>query len=111
MTDLKGMKIKTGDNVKVLTGKDNGKTGKVIQVLTNKKNGQVYVVVEGLNVRKKHMRAQRRGEKGQVIEISFPIHSSNVMLIDANSKKPTRVGFKTEGKSKKRISKKSGEFI
>lgn len=105
------MKIKTGDNVKVLSGRDKGKTGKVIQVLKSKKKNQRYVVVEGLNVRKKHLKAQRSAEKGQTIELSFPIHFSNVMLIDPNSKKPTRVGYKTEGGEKKRIAKKSGEYI
>ena len=105
------MKIKTGDNVKVLIGKDRGKTGKVSQVLKNNKNDQNYVVVEGLNIRKKHLRPQRSGEKGQTIELSFPVNASNVMLIDPSSKKPTRVGYKIEGKDKKRISKKSGEFI
>jgi len=105
------MKIKTGDNVKVLSGKDRGKTGKVIQVLTHPKKKQKYVVVEGLNLRKKHLKAQKRGEKGQTIELSFPIHASNVMLIDPNTKKPTRVGFKVEGKDKKRLAKRSGEYI
>lgn len=105
------MKIKTGDNVKVLSGRDSGKTGKVIQVLKSKKKNQHYVVVEGLNVRKKHLKSQRSGEKGQTIELSFPIHLSNVMLVDPNSKKPTRVGYKTEGSEKKRIAKKSGEYI
>jgi len=105
------MKIKTGDNVKVLSGKDKNKTGKVTQVLLNKKNNQSYAVVESLNLRKKHLRTQKRGEKGQTIELSFPIHISKVMLIDPNSKKPTRVGYKIEGKDKKRVSKRSGEFI
>ena len=105
------MKIKVNDNVKVVGGKDRGKTGKVIQVLRNKKNKQNYVVIEGVNMRKKHLKTQNRGEKGQVIELAAPLHISSVMLIDASSKKPTRVGFKIEGKSKKRISKKSGEFI
>lgn len=105
------MKIKTGDNVKVLSGKDKGKTGKVTQVLRSKKKNQHYVVVEGLNVRKKHLRSQKSGEKGQTIELSFPIHMSNVMLVDPNSKKPTRVGYKIEGSEKKRLAKKSGEYI
>lgn len=105
------MKIKTNDNVKILSGKDKGKIGKVIQVLKSKKKNQRYVVVEGLNVRKKHLRAQKSGEKGQTIELSFPIHSSSVMLIDPNSKKPTRVGYKMEGDEKKRVAKKSGEYV
>ena len=105
------MKIKTGDNIKVLSGRDRGKTGKVIQVLKSKKNGQDYVVAEGVNLRKKNLKAQKTGEKGQTIELSFPVHISNVMLVDPNTKKTTRVGYKMEGKDKKRVSKKSGEFI
>ena len=105
------MKIKTGDKVKILSGKDRGKTGKVVQVLNNKKNGQNFVVVENANILKKHMKAGRQGEKGQVIELPAPIHISSVMLLDPKSNKPTRVGFKQEGKTKKRIAKVSGEFI
>lgn len=105
------MKIKTGDKVKILSGKNRGKTGKIIQVLKNKKTGKVYVVVEGVNILKKHMRPSRRGEKGQIIELPAPINISKVMLIDPNSGKPTRVGYKMEGKDKKRVAKISGEFV
>lgn len=105
------MRIKTGDNVKILTGKDRGKTGKVIQVLFNKKSSQYFVVVEDANVLKKHMRAGRRGEKGQIIELPAPIHSSNVQLIDSKSNKPTRVGYRTEGTEKRRVAKVSDELI
>lgn len=100
------MKIKTGDKVKILKGKDAGKTGKVVQVLTGE-----YVVVEGANILKKHMRARKQGEKGQMIELPAPIRVENVMLIDPKSGKPTRVGFKKEGDEKKRVAKVSGEFI
>ena len=105
------MKIKTGDKVKVLTGKDKGKTGKVIQVLHNKNTAQTFVVVEDVNVLKKHMKARRQGEKGQIIELPAPLNMSNVMIIDPKSGKSSRVGYKMEGKEKKRISKKSGEFL
>ncbi|MBI2990503.1 MAG: 50S ribosomal protein L24 [Candidatus Magasanikbacteria bacterium] len=104
------MKIKTGDNVKVLSGKDRGKTGKVIQVLYRKDRNQYYAVVEGINMLKKHMRGKRE-EKGQIIELPAPLHLSNVMLVDPKIHKSSRIGFKIEGKDKKRISKKSGEFI
>ncbi|MFH1286489.1 MAG: 50S ribosomal protein L24 [Candidatus Magasanikbacteria bacterium] len=104
------MKIKTGDKVKVLSGKDRGKIGKVLQVLTNKKTKKVFVVVEGVNKLKKHMKAGR-GQKGQIIELPAPIHISSVMLLDPSSGKPTRVGYKKEGKTKKRIAKISGEFL
>lgn len=105
------MKIKTGDKVKVLSGKSRGKTGKVIQVLENKKNGKFYVVVEGANLLKKHMRPRKQGEKGQTIELPAPLHIGKVMLIDPKSGKPTRVGYKQEGDEKKRVAKVSGEFI
>ena len=105
------MKIKTGDKVKVLSGKSRGKIGKVVQVLENKQKRQLYVVVEGANILKKHLRPRKQGEKGQTIELPAPLHISKVMLIDPKSGKPTRVGFKKEGEEKKRIAKISGEFI
>ncbi len=105
------MKIKTGDNVKVISGADKGKTGKVIQVLRRKEDDKVFVVVEGVRMMKRHVRARRAGEKGQVIELSGPIHASKVMLIDPKSNKPTRVGYKQEGDLKKRVAKASGELI
>ncbi len=105
------MKIKTGDNVKVLSGKDRNKTGKVVQVLQNRKNNEWYVVVEGANLLTKHIRAQRGGEKGQKIELPAPIHVSKVMLIDPKSSKPTRVAYTFEGTTKKRTAKKSGEIL
>jgi len=104
------MKIKTGDNVKVISGKDKGKTGKIIQVLKNNETNQHFVVVEGVNMRKKHLRAAK-SEKGRTIELAAPMHISNVMLIDPESQKPTRVGFKKEGEKKQRIAKISGATI
>ncbi|PIR73988.1 MAG: 50S ribosomal protein L24 [Candidatus Magasanikbacteria bacterium CG10_big_fil_rev_8_21_14_0_10_47_10] len=106
------MKIKTGDNVKVISGSKEmkGKTGKVIQVIYNEKNQQTYIVLEGVNIRKKHIRPHG-GHAGQVIELPGPIHVSNVMMIDPKAGTPTRVGFQIEGKTKKRIAKKSKEFI
>lgn len=105
------MKIKVGDNVKVLSGSSAGKTGKVIQVLVNKRSAQIYVVIEGVNLRKKHIRAKGAGEKGQVIELASPIHMSNVMYLDPNSKKTTRIGYRLDGGNKKRVAKISGAFI
>ncbi len=68
------MHVKKNDNVLVLTGKDKGKIGKVVRAMP-KKN---MVVVEGINIRKRHRRARREGEKGQVVSIEAPIHASNV---------------------------------
>ncbi|MCB9798339.1 50S ribosomal protein L24 [Candidatus Nomurabacteria bacterium] len=105
------MKIKTGDNVKILAGKERGKTGKVIQVIEHIKKQRTFVVVEGLNTIKKHIRTRKAGEKGQVIELSGPIDASNVMLIDPKSNKPTRVGLKKDGDKKLRVAKRTGESI
>lgn len=105
------MKVKTGDNVKILSGRDRGKTGKVIQTLFNDTKRRWFVVVEGINIMKKHMKARDRREKGQILELSAPIDASNVMVIDSATKKSTRIGYKREGSSKKRIAKISGEYI
>lgn len=104
------MKVKVNDNVKVLSGKDRGKTGKVIQVLKDKKTNNMFVVVDGLNMRKKHLRASQ-GQSGQVIELSAPIDASNVMIIDPKTSKSTRIGYLIEGDTKKRVAKKSKELI
>ncbi len=105
------MKIKTGDNVKILSGRDRGKTGKVLQMIWHAKKDAWYVVVEGCNLRKKHLRARGKKEKGQMIELSAPLPISKVMLIDPKTNKPTRVGYALDGDAKKRIAKRSGEFI
>jgi large subunit ribosomal protein L24 len=70
--------VKTGDLVKVMTGKDKGKTGKVLQTFPRLSR----VVVEGVNLSKRHIRTRRQGEKGQVVEFSMPIHASNVVRMD-----------------------------
>ena len=102
------MRIKKNDTVKIIAGKDKGKTGKVMQIFTK----QNKLVVEGLNIRFKHAKSRKQGEKGQRIEYSAPMNASNVMLVDPKSGKTTRVSFKKiESGDKVRISKKSGEVI
>jgi len=102
------MKIKKGDNVKIISGKNKGKSGKVTQVFPSLQK----VVIEGLNVRFKNMKAKRQGEKGQRIEFSSPLNVSKVMLIDPKSGQVTRIGYKTLATGEKvRIAKKSGEVI
>lgn len=105
------MKIRTGDMVKVIAGKDKGKTGKVTQAFPALNR----VVVEGLNIAVKHLKG-RNNQPGQRIEFPSPINVSKVMLIDPKSGKPTRVGAKIlTGKDSKqtkaRIAKKTGEII
>lgn len=74
--------IKKGDTVVVLSGNEKGKSGKVLETLP-KLN---MVLVEGVMMRKKHQKARREGQKGQIIDKHFPIHASNVMLADAKKK-------------------------
>lgn len=101
------MKIKKGDTVLIISGKDRGRRGKVLDVFP--KEGKV--VVEGMNIKKRHVRPKKSGEKGQIAEISAPFSVSNVKLICSQCGKPTRVGYKiTEGK-KYRICKKCGKEI
>lgn len=108
-------KIKKGDNVVVMRGKDAGKTGEVLSVvsrITAKKKQRVMVVVKGVNIVKKSQKPNPQfGIKGGFIEFEKPIDLSNVMMLDPKSGKPTRVGFKVENGKKVRISKKSGEII
>ena len=101
------MKIKKGDNVKMLSGKDRGKTGKILHVFPKEKR----VVVEGLNKIKKHMRAKKQGQKGQIIEKERAVDSSNIQLICTKCGKPTRVGYKIEGNKKERMCKKCEGII
>jgi large subunit ribosomal protein L24 len=103
-------KIKKGDQVKVITGKDKGKTGEVLALV--KKEDQQYVVIKQVNVVKKHQKPNPNlGITGGIIDIEKPIHVSNVMLVDNKSGQPTRVGFKVEKDKKVRISNTSKEVI
>lgn len=106
------MKIKVGDKVKVLSGKDKGKTGKVLQVFV--KEGKA--VVEGLNLMIKHQRARRQGETGQRIQFPSPLSISNIALICPKCGASARVGFQMikaeDGKrTKSRQCKKCHETI
>lgn len=93
------MKIKKGDSVKILRGKDRGKVGKVIRVAPELEK----VVVEGLNLHVKHQRPRRQGEKGQRIQFPAPLSLANVMLVCPSCGKPSRVGFLVrEGGGKRR---------
>ncbi len=101
------MKIKKEDNVIVLSGKDKGKSGKVLQSMPREDK----VVVEGVNIRKRHVRPRKQGEKGQIIEVEAPMHVSNVMLVCSKCGKPTRVGYKLHEEGKSRICKKCNSVL
>lgn len=101
------MKIRKNDTVLVISGKDKGKKGKVTKTLSREHK----VIVEGINIKKKHLRARKSGEKGQIIEITLPFDISNVKLICPKCKKPVRVGYKVTEKNKFRVCKKCGQEI
>ena len=99
------MKIKKGDKVEVLTGKDKGKRGEVLRVYPEKNK----VVVEGVAIAKRHVKSNAANQQGGIVEAEAAIDASNVALIDPKTDKPTRVGYliKEDG-TKVRVSKKSG---
>ncbi|MFA5841793.1 MAG: 50S ribosomal protein L24 [Candidatus Paceibacterota bacterium] len=101
------MKIKKGDNVILVTGKDRGKTGKVVRAMPS--SGKV--VVDGLNVMKRHEKARKQGTKGQTVSVSMPINVSNVMIVDPKSGSRSRVGKKLVGGKYVRIARKSGSEV
>lgn len=99
------MKIKKGDMVQVIAGKDKGKEGKVISV-NNKKH---TVLVEGINMITKHAKPSMANQQGGIINQEAPIDISNVMYL--HNGKTTRIGFKIEGDKKVRVAKATGEVI
>jgi large subunit ribosomal protein L24 len=100
-------KIKKGDKVVVIAGKDKGKQGDVLQIITDENRA----VVSGINVAKRHTKAQGANEGG-IINKNMPIHISNLALRDPKDGKPTRVGYKTlDGGKKVRVAKRSGVTI
>jgi large subunit ribosomal protein L24 len=109
---MRAMRIRRDDQVVVIGGKDRGKTGRVIR--TDRKRRRVYV--EGLNIVKRHQRprsvkeTQKGTQVGGIVEKEGPIHASNVMLLDPQANKPTRVGVQREG-GRKRIARRSGAAI
>jgi large subunit ribosomal protein L24 len=101
------MKIKKGDNVLIIAGKDKGRTGKVTKAIPD----ALKVLVEGINLKKKHVRPKKEGEKGQVVEIPAPLNVSNIKIICPKCGKATRVGYKIEKNVKSRICKKCSQVI
>ncbi|MBL23104.1 MAG: 50S ribosomal protein L24 [Rhodospirillaceae bacterium] len=100
-------KIKKGDKVMVLTGRDKGKTGEVLKLLP--KEGRAFV--QGVNIAKRHMRPSQTNAGG-IVDKELSVHLSNLAHIDPKDDKPTKVGFKTlEDGRKVRFAKRSGEVI
>ena len=99
------MKIKTGDTVKVIAGKDKDKEGKILSV--NRKTGRV--IVEGINMVTKHAKPSAANQQGGIVNREAPIDSSNVMYVHKG--KTTRLGYKVEKDKKVRVAKSTGEVI
>ena len=100
-------KIKKGDRVVLLTGKDKGRQGAVLKVFPKEQR----VLVEGLNIVQRHIRPTQGDPQGGIKNKEAPVHVSNVAFVDPKTGEPTRVGFKIEGDKKVRVAKKSGEVI
>jgi large subunit ribosomal protein L24 len=101
------LKIKKGDQVQVIAGKDKGKRGEVLRVMTEDRR----VLVQGVNMVKRHTRPSTT-QPGGIVDKEAAIHVSNVALIDPKSDKPTRAGFTyLEGNRKVRVARRSGEVI
>jgi len=101
------MRIKKGDTVLVIKGKDKGKRGKVLRTFPR----EMKVLVEGINLVRKHQRPKKEGEKGKIVELSHPIFVSKVKLICLKCSKPAKIGYKIEGGKKFRLCKKCKNII
>jgi large subunit ribosomal protein L24 len=101
------MKIKKGDTVLIISGKDRGKKGAVLQVFPK----AARLMVEGVNLKKKHRKPRKTGEKGQIINLPAPVPVSNAKLVCPKCGKPTRLGHKVVDGKKYRICKKCGKEV
>ena len=100
------LKIKKGDKVVVITGRDKGKSGEILKVL----RAENRVIVQGINMAQRHQK-QSMQQEGGIVQKELAIHVSNVALLDPKSDKPTRVGYKMDGERKIRIARRSGEAL
>ena len=101
------MKIRKGDTVKIIAGRENGKTGKVLRV--DGRSRRIWI--EGLNMVKKHQKPSQTHKQGGIIEKEAPIAVSNVMYYDEKAGKASRIGYRFDGDTKIRYAKRSGEAI
>ncbi len=107
------MRIKKNDMVMVISGNDKGKTGKVLKVFPK----TYRLIVEGINIRKRHTKANQKNPQGGILEKEGTIHASNVMILDPKTNEPTRIGSqiildeKTGKRKIARIARASGEMI
>jgi large subunit ribosomal protein L24 len=104
---MPGLKLRKGDKVMVIAGKDRGKSGKILRSFPRENR----VLVEGVNIVKRHTRPTQKNPQGGIVERESPIHISNVMLVCPRCNQPTRVGRKITPEGKLRVCKKCGEEI
>jgi large subunit ribosomal protein L24 len=101
------MKLKKGDHIIVISGKDKGKTGTIMRVVPQENR----VLIDGVGMVKRHIKKASKGQSGRIIERPASVHASNVMLADPDTKKPTRVGRRIEDGKIVRYAKKSGTAL
>jgi large subunit ribosomal protein L24 len=101
------MKIRKGDQVYVIAGKDVGKTGEVTRVIPERDR----VIVDGVNVAKRHQRATNATMQGGIIDKDMPLHISNVAIVCSSCDKPTRIGYRFDGDTKVRVCRKCGKDL
>lgn len=101
------MRIKKGDQVEIISGKDRGKRGKVLKCIPKKGK----IVVEGLNLVKRHRKPKKEGEKGQRVEVPAAIDSSNAMIVCRNCGKKATIGYNFEGERKERVCGECGKVL
>ena len=104
---MSGLKIKKGDKVRVLTGKDRGHEGAVMRVLPSVGK----VIVDGANVAKKHQRATKSTMQGGIIDKDMPLHVSNVAIVCTSCGTRTRIGYRFDGDTKVRVCRKCGKDL
>ena len=100
------LKVKKGDKVVVITGRDKGKSGEILKVFREENR----VIVQGVNLAQRHQK-QSMSQEGGIVQKELAIHVSNVALIDPKTDKPTRVGYKMDGERKVRVARRSGEAL
>ena len=101
------MKLRKGDQVQVIAGKDLGKTGEITRVLLDADK----VIVDGVNVAKRHQRATKATMQGGIIDKDMPIHVSNVAIVCTSCGKHTRIGYRIDGDAKVRVCRKCGKDL
>lgn len=101
------MKIKKGDTVKIISGNDRGKTASVRAVFPD----EGRIVVEGVNMKKKHVRAQKQGQKGELVSMPLPFPVSRAMVVCSACGKPTRIVSQTEGGKRRRVCRRCGKIL